>query len=72
MLMRLFHLLRLEVSQNRLARWINSNSVYELIRPRAWEPEVLECLCNGKVHESTIELGSNMHCRKRLLENGGP
>jgi FkbM family methyltransferase len=47
MLMRLFHALRLEISQNRPARWLNSNSLYEIIRPGRWEPKVLDCLCEG-------------------------
>ena len=56
--MRLFHSLRLEVSQNRPARWINSNSIYELVRPRGWEPEVLDCLCNGKWDGPVWDVGA--------------
>jgi len=58
MLMRLFHSLRLEVSQNRLARWINSNSIYERVRPRGWEPEVLDCLCNGNWDGPVWDVGA--------------
>jgi FkbM family methyltransferase len=54
----LFHFVRLEISQNRLARWINSNSFYKMIRPGAWEPEVLDCLCNGKWDGPVWDVGA--------------
>jgi len=57
--MRLFHSARLEISQNRLARWINSNSFYEFIRPGAWEPEVLDCLCKGAWDGPVWDVGAS-------------
>jgi FkbM family methyltransferase len=57
--MRLFHALRLEVSQNRPARWLNSNRLYEVLRPRAWEPEVLDCLCNGNWSGPVWDVGAS-------------
>jgi FkbM family methyltransferase len=59
MLMRLFHALRLEISQNRPARWVNSNRFYELIRPGAWEPEVLECLCTSQWDGPVWDVGAS-------------
>jgi FkbM family methyltransferase len=58
MLMRMFHALRLEISQNRPARWINCNRFYEMIRPGAWEPEVLQCLREVKWNGPVWDVGA--------------
>lgn len=52
------HFLRLEINQNRLGRWLNSNRLYEMVRPKGWEPEVLDCLCNGQWNGPVWDVGA--------------
>jgi len=59
MLMRLAHRMRLEIARNRLGLWLNSNSVHERFHPRGWEPEVLQCLCEGKWNGPVWDVGAS-------------
>ena len=59
-IMPLFHRLRVEIAQNRLARWLNSNACHERIHPQGWEPEVLACLCDSRWDGPVWDVGASL------------
>ena len=60
MLMSLFHWFRLEISQNRLARFLNSNRVHEWFHPQGWEPQVLKRLMDGDWCGPVWDVGASL------------
>ncbi|MCU0787764.1 MAG: FkbM family methyltransferase, partial [Verrucomicrobia bacterium] len=56
----LFHWFRLEISQNRLGRYLNSNRVHEWFHPHGWEPEVLQCLMAGEWNGPVWDVGASL------------
>jgi len=59
-LMRLSHLIRVEVAKNRLGLWLNSNAMHERIHPNGWEPEVLRCICEGEWNGPVWDVGASL------------
>ena len=54
----LIHQVRLGLTKNRLGRLLHSNRGNELLYPKGWEPEVLQCLCDGKWDGPVWDVGA--------------
>ena len=54
------HWLRVEVARNRPGLWANSNFIHERFHGRGWEPEVIQCLCEGKWDGPVWDVGASL------------